>query len=107
MDNKELKKLVKKYIVDNEFLSDVTSDVLAEQFSKLVDGFDKRILPEQGIRGVVENRMIPNDEEIVNNLVESLYPILQKSVSENIKLIDQKNKMLPRELISHQELFEN
>ena len=103
LDNKELRKLEKKYVTENRFLDEDSAEKLEGEFRGVVEGMDSGIVDQKVIDEVVGKSSWEHCDKITGMLVESLLPLLRKGADDLNRSADVKtHKLLPRWLISHQ-----
>ena len=75
---------------------------LISEFSQLTNNFEEQIINVKTIEKIIDNNEIQNNQKKVDFLIDSLYPLLQKTLIENNRNIENKHpKFLPRFFKSH------
>lgn len=102
ISHKELKKLDKKWIAENAFLNLKTNDEFISEFSSWSSDFGSQLLNDGTVFQIINQNGNDRGSDIVETLVDQLYPLLQKAINEKGNLNDHpKSHLLPRQLISN------
>lgn len=102
INNKELKKLDKKYIIDGAFVSLQAQDALYRAVTEWTPNLEQTLLDDAAIEQIVASRSAEECEELVHSLATSLFPLLQKSITDTKSSDDRlKKRLFPRKITSN------